>query len=117
MKLCLIGSSRFLDRYIEANRRLTLEGHVVYSIAMISTSAGSAVVSEAEKQILDLVHLRKIQESEGVVLITDETGYIGFSTKREIQWTQMLGKSLYGSAADVPEALGDPEQVARRIRA
>lgn len=101
MKLCLIGSSRFLDRYVEANRRLTLSGHIVYSIATVSSAAGGELPEE-QKIVLDLVHLRKIQESDAVVLITDETDYVGFSTRREIQWAQMLGKLCYWSPDDVP---------------
>ena len=44
--------------------------------------------------MLDLVHLRKIQESDAVVLVTDETGYYGDSTKRELIWAEMLNKSI-----------------------
>jgi hypothetical protein len=88
MKLCLIGSSRFKDLYEETNRRLTLAGHVVYSIAVVST--GGAML-EGDKETLDLVHLRKMQESEGVVVVTDETGYVGPSTRRELKWAAMLG--------------------------
>lgn len=107
MKLCLIGSSRFLDRYQAANRRLTLAGHIVYTIATVSTGA---TLAEEEKTILDLVHLRKIQESDGVVLITDESRYVGFSTKREIQWAQMLSKMIFWNPEDVPGIFyGEPQ--------
>ena len=106
MKLCLIGSSRFKEQYDELNKRLTLAGHVVYSIAQVSTSAG-AELPEEQKTILDLVHLRKIQESEGVVLVTDATGYYGFSTKREIMWARMLGKSLYAPDNVVDQGRSD----------
>jgi hypothetical protein len=102
MKLCLIGSSRFMDLYRETNRKLTLAGHVVYTIATISSSAvdeqikaEAQGITEDEKETLDLVHLRKIQESDGVVLITDKTLYVGFSTRREIKWSRMNRKSLY----------------------
>lgn len=97
MKLCLIGSSRFMDQYRAVNKELTLLGHVVYTIATISTSIAneSDRPSDEEKIMLDLVHLRKIQESDAVVLVTDETGYYGDSTKRELMWAQMLGKSIY----------------------
>lgn len=107
MKLCLIGSTKFMPLYIEANRKLTLQGHVVYTVATISSSTAETKsdITEDQKQILDLVHLRKIQESDGVVIITDETGYVGFSTKREIQWAQMLGKPLFKNPKDVGTAL------------
>lgn len=90
MKICLIGSSRFKDLYDATNKKLTLDGHIVYSIATVSTADGSEL-PEAQKMVLDLVHLRKMQESDACVLVTDETGYFGFSTKREMIWAQMIG--------------------------
>jgi len=93
MKICLIGSSRFKDLYAETNKRLTLDGHIVYTIATVSSAAGGEL-PEDQKMVLDLVHLRKIEESDACVLITDETGYFGFSTKREIIWAQMIGKPV-----------------------
>jgi hypothetical protein len=93
MKLCLIGSTRFIDAFAEANRRLTLAGNAVYSVASITTGAGSEV-NEDQKIILDLVHLQKIQESEAVVLVTDENGYFGFSTRREMIWARILNKPI-----------------------
>jgi hypothetical protein len=104
MKLCLIGSTRFKDLYHEANRKLTADGHIVYSVAFISSDGEPNEVTEAEKIILDLVHLRKILESDAVVLISDETKYIGFSTKREIQWAQMNGKHFFPNPKAVPSA-------------
>lgn len=108
MKICLVGSSRFMDRYLEVNRKLSLAGHVVYSIATRSSSADYRfkenpdnkegrieptpdALTPSEKETLDLVHLVKILESEQVFVVTDESGYIGDSTKREIKWAVMHG--------------------------
>jgi hypothetical protein len=102
MKFCLIGSSRFKDIYDRANRELTLKGHVVYSIASVSSSSGQEL-PEQDKTILDLVHLRKIQESESNVLITDDTGYFGFSTRREMIWGMMTSKPLFVFVSRDPE--------------
>lgn len=95
MKLCLIGSTRFKELYFQANRELTAKGHIVYTVAFVTSAAEPTPVSDEEKEILDLVHLRKIMESDGVVLITDESNYVGDSTRRELIWAQMLEKSLY----------------------
>jgi uncharacterized NAD-dependent epimerase/dehydratase family protein len=99
MNICLIGSSRFAAQYAEVNRRLSLAGHVVYSIATVSTSFNGAAVTEAltpdQKETLDLVHLQKIARSEEVFVVTDETGYVGESTKREIKWATMCGIDVY----------------------
>lgn len=105
MKLCLIGSSRFMNEYREANKALTLAGHIVYTVAAISTSisGGEYGITKDQKEILDLVHLRKILESDAVVLITDKTGYYGESTRREIRWASLINKDLY-FPEDVREA-------------
>lgn len=96
MKICLIGSSRFADKYREVNRRLSLAGHVVYSIATTSTSAsGFEPLEPHEKETLDLVHLKKITESDECFVITDQTGYVGESTRREIKWASMNGVEVY----------------------
>lgn len=101
MKICLIGSSRFMDKYLEVNRKLSLAGHTVYSIATRSTSAdysaeafGEKLLAD-EKETLDLVHLHKISESDECFVITDETGYVGESTKREIKWAMMHGIDIF----------------------
>ena len=91
MKICLVGSTRFKERYEELNRRLSVVGHVVYSVAC------TGQVTPNEKEMLDLVHLQKIVESEVVVIVTDESGYIGESTRREVLWAKMLGKKIYSS--------------------
>ena len=88
MKICLIGSTRFAKLYREANLALTLSGHCVYTCASFKDDGHAN--TDDEKEILDLVHLRKILESEIVVLITDETGYFGTSTRREIRWISVL---------------------------
>lgn len=104
MKFCLIGSSRFQETYLRANRELTLKGHVIYSIATVSSSQyAGGELPEHDKMILDLVHLRKIQESEASILISDETGYYGFSTKREMIWGMMIGKPLFVFVTREPE--------------
>lgn len=92
MKLCLIGSTRFRDEYIELNKMLSRMGHVVYTVAFYKEPTE---ISAADKEILDLVHLRKISESEGVVLVTDATGYVGDSTRREFAWASINGIPIY----------------------
>lgn len=95
MKLCLIGSTRFKTEYEDLNRRLSLAGHLVYSVACFGNSGDK--LTDAEKRLLDLVHLQKIVESDAVLLVTDSSGYFGDSTKREIMWAKMLGKDYHSS--------------------
>jgi hypothetical protein len=98
MKLCLIGSTRFMDLYQNFNRRLTMAGHIVYSVAMVSSAergTNGPNISDLEKIRLDLVHLKKILESDAVVIVTDQTRYVGESTRRELDWARLNGKKVY----------------------
>jgi len=109
MKICLIGSSRFKALYDDWNRRLTLQGHIVYSIATVST--GDTLPAD-DKMVLDLVHLRKIQESDAVVLITDNSNYFGESTRRELIWAQMNAKTVFHCQDDkVHPAFAEPREI------
>lgn len=92
-KVCLIGSARFEKEFIEANRELTLLGMVVYSLGVLPRDGGGKDwYTDKQKQILDLVHLKKIQESDAVFLVGD--GYFGDSTAREIFWAVMNNKPV-----------------------
>lgn len=99
MKICLIGSTRFMWKYRLVNQELTLAGHIVYTVAAISSSVADEhtddqEITPAQKETLDLVHLRKILESDAIYLVTDESGYFGESTSREIKWAGILGKKF-----------------------
>ena len=59
--ITLCGSTRFKDQFIEAQKRLTLEGCIV---------------------IIDDMHLRKIDMADEIFVI-NVGGYIGESTRRE----------------------------------
>lgn len=107
MKVTLCGSTRFMDRYHAANRHLTLQGHLVYSVAVPSTAYTNHPVgatTPAEKLFLDCVHLNKILESDAIVVIgwrNQDDDYIGESTRREVIWAGMHGKVIYSEAAAV----------------
>ena len=97
MKIALCGSTRFKDQFHEWNQKLSKLGHVVYSVASFGHSGDP--LSAEEKIVLDLVHLRKIIESDAIFIVgwqTDlHTLYVGESTSREIIWARMLGKRIF----------------------
>lgn len=102
MKICLCGSAKFELQFHEWDEKLTLAGHVVYSLAIYPSSkeGNKDWYTEEQKQTLDLVHLAKIEESDAIVVLnvpaTDyEEGYIGFSTRREIEWAKIRLKQVY----------------------
>jgi hypothetical protein len=96
MKICLCGSTRFMDQFHEANVLLSLAGHVVYSVA--TSTKGEFQPTEDQKLMLDAVHLSKIEESDAVMIVgvqPDGSLYIGESTRREIAFARAREKDLY----------------------
>jgi hypothetical protein len=91
-KITLCGSTRFAHEFDRWNARLTLQGHLVYSIAVPVHQTGIEV-SPQEKRVLDEVHLAKIAESDEI-LVLDVDGYVGESTRREIAFARQHGKRV-----------------------
>lgn len=96
MKICLCGSTRFMDQFHEANVSLTLAGHVVYSVA--TSTKRDFQPTEEQKLVLDMVHLRKIEESEAIMVVgyrEDGSTYLGESTTREIAFARAMEKEVF----------------------
>ena len=91
LKVALCGSARFEDSYHFWNERLSLEGNVVYSLAVYPSCKGGQKdwYNEDQKEMLDAVHLAKIEESDVAFIIDCDhrdpsRTYIGSSTLREL---------------------------------
>lgn len=89
--ITLCGSTRFKKEFEKINKRLTLEGNVVISVACFG-HAGDTITQE-QKQLLDNIHLQKIEMADEVFVINKD-GYIGQSTTREIKYAQSIGKTI-----------------------
>lgn len=98
MKITLCGSTKFKDQFEDWNARLSKQGHIVYSVSSYGHS--DAALAPADKEMLDLVHLRKIIESDAILVVgwDGKLGrlYVGDSTRREIKWAHMWDKVVYG---------------------
>lgn len=92
--ICLVGSTKFKELYERTNLALTKLGHTVYTVSAMG-HADNIPLTRDEKETLDLVHLDKIRRSDEVVWISDDTNYIGDSTRRELKWAHMLGKQVH----------------------
>lgn len=96
MKITLCGSAKFEKEFKEWNKKLTLQGHVVYSLACYpSDNGGKNWYSDREKVKLDKVHKMKIDNSEAIFVVNTEDRYIGDSTKSEITYAMDQGKTVY----------------------
>jgi cell division protein FtsB len=94
--VCLCGSTRFVDSFNYWRRYLTEKGEIVLSIEIVTTQTreNDPQYSDPElKQKLDELHKRKIDLADEI-LVLNVGGYIGESTRSEIEYAQNLGKSI-----------------------
>ncbi len=94
MIITLCGSARFEPQFKEWNKKLGLLGHVPFSLCCYPSDEGSKNwYSPEQKDMLDLVHLKKIDVSDAI-LVLNVDNYIGDSTRREISWARMAKKQI-----------------------
>ena len=91
--ITLCGSTRFKDAFMEAQKRLTLEGNIVISVGLFGHSGDDEVWSEGTKEMLDDMHKRKIDMADEIFVINVD-GYIGSSTRSEIEYAIETGKAV-----------------------
>lgn len=82
---------------------LTLAGHIVLAPGVFGHD-GDKITSE-DKDRLDILHLRKIDMSTWVYVV-NPGGYIGESTRREIEYASLADKKIvYLHNAETRDAL------------
>ena len=91
--ITLCGSTRFKDAFLETQKRLTLEGNIVISVGLFGHSGDNEVWTEGTKEMLDDMHKRKIDMADEIFVINVD-GYIGSSTRSEIEYAEMTGKPV-----------------------
>ena len=91
--ITLCGSTRFKDTFIETQKRLTLSGNIVISVGLFGHSGDDEVWTEGTKAMLDDMHKRKIDMADGIYVI-NVGGYIGESTRSEIEYAKSTGKTV-----------------------
>ena len=62
----LCGSTRFKEQYMEVQKRLTLEGCIVISVGLFGHSGDEEVWKPGTKEMLDDMHLRKIDMADEI---------------------------------------------------
>lgn len=98
--ITLCGTTRFKDEFMEAQKRLTLEGNIVISVGLFGHSGDHEVWENmdegtltATKEMLDDMHKRKIDMADEIFVI-NVGGYIGESTRSEIEYAVIHGKTV-----------------------
>lgn len=89
--ITLCGSTKFKEHYLEAQKRLTLEGNIVISVGLFGHSGDDEVWTEGTKAMLDDMHKRKIDLADEIFVVNVD-GYIGESTRSEIEYAKANGK-------------------------
>lgn len=98
--ITLCGSTRFKDEFLKAQKDLTLKGNIVISVGLFGHSGDDEVWENMDegtltktKAMLDDMHKRKIDMSDEIYVI-NVNGYIGESTKSEIEYAIKHGKKV-----------------------
>lgn len=97
--ICLCGSTRFTEQMLIKQWELTKQGYIVLSWCALPDSYFSgqdtAHIGDQEgvKEIVDEVHKRKIDISDEIYVINID-GYIGESTRSEINYAISKGKQV-----------------------
>lgn len=98
--ITLCGSTRFKDEFMKAQKDLTLKGNIVISVGLFSHSGDDEVLENMDegtltktKEMLEDMHKRKIDMADEIFVINVD-GYIGDSTKSEIEYAIKTGKKV-----------------------
>ena len=98
--ITLCGSTRFKDQFMETQKKLTLEGNIVISVGIFGHAGDPEVWEKMDegtltktKEMLDAMHKEKINMADEIFVINVD-GYIGDSTRSEIEFAIEHGKSV-----------------------
>ena len=90
--ITLCGSIKFKDEFMKVQEKLTLEGNIVLTPNFFN-NIKKEDIDEKTKEMLDEMHKQKIDISDEIYVI-NVSGYIGESTKSEIEYAKSKGKKI-----------------------
>jgi len=98
--ITLCGSTKFKDEFLRVQKELTLKGYIVLSVGLFGHSGDNEVWENMDegtltktKEMLDDMHKRKIDMSDEIFVV-NVNGYIGESTKSEIEYAIKNNKKV-----------------------
>ena len=100
MIVTICGSMRFFEQMLQVAADETAQGNIV--LAPFSVVAPEHQGS-AFKAMLDRLHREKIDMAERVIVVTNQHGYVGTSTKNEMVYAAQAGKPWDVREFDLPE--------------
>ena len=90
--ITLCGSIKFKDKFLKVQEKLTLDGNIVLTPNFFNNIKKEEIDLETKK-MLDEMHKQKIDMSDEIYVI-NVGGYIGESTKSEIEYAKEKGKRI-----------------------
>ena len=94
MKIITIcGSMKFVQEMMEISEKVELQGNVVLMPLYNPSRPNKDSFTEEEILILDKMHRARIKLSDAI-LVVNVNGYIGDSTKSEIEFAKSLNKEI-----------------------
>lgn len=97
----LCGSTKFKNEFIEAQKKLTLDGYIVISVGLFGNYDDEEVWENMDegtlnrtKEMLNDMHKTKIDMADEIFVI-NVGDYIGDSTKSEIEYAKAHGMPVH----------------------
>lgn len=90
--ITICGSSKFKEEILKVNEDLTMQNYIVF-IDGVFEHTDNIIISPEEKQQLDALHKEKILISDAIYVVNKD-GYIGESTKSEIEFAKDHNKEI-----------------------
>ena len=91
--VCLCGSVRFSPVFQEVAFREALAGHIVLTVECEVVDGVVRDLDLGARLLFDNLHRRKIDLADEVLVI-NVGGYVGSSTRSEIEYAERLGKPV-----------------------
>lgn len=95
--ITLCGSTRFKEDFLRVQKELTLQANIVISVGLFGHSGDNEVWENMPedtltktKEMLDDMHKRKIDMADEIFVV-NKGGYIGTSTRSEIEYAESKG--------------------------
>lgn len=90
--ITICGSLKFEKEIMKYTEKLALEGNCVLSI-VYPTSDNQNLYTDELRDLLGILHKQRIDMSDAIFVV-NVNGYIGNSTKKEIEYAKEKGKEI-----------------------
>ncbi len=90
--ITLCGSLRFKETFMKVAEELEFLGNCVLTV-IYPTKEDKDAYTKEEMEMMDRMHKVRIKMSDAIYVI-NVNGYIGMSTKSEIEYAKKLGKEI-----------------------